>query len=347
MNLRHRISLGWLIGACGLTFGGGCSGPQTPLSGASTEAKAVASLWWLFCGTGIVVLALVLIWLSVVIFRGRRFPAAAVADQPPVPPEAPSTRRMTRFVISAVIATIVVLFGLLLADFSVGRALQPPDTTTALTIKITARQWWWQIEYEDPDPLKIVTTANELHLPVGRPVQLLLQSSDVIHSFWIPNLQGKKDLVPGHPTSLWITPDRVGKFRGQCAEFCGYQHAHMGLLAVVETPEDFARWQEAQRQSAPAPSTETQRLGQQVFLTRTCAMCHTIQGTLANSRVGPPLTHVASQQTIAAGSFPNTRGHLAGWILDPQALKPGVRMPPNPLSPDELHALLDYLEILK
>jgi cytochrome c oxidase subunit 2 len=232
-------------------------------------------------------------------------------------------------------------------SFSVGRALTPPQTGDALTIKITGRQWWWQIEYLDRQASKTFTTANELHLPVGRPVQLLLQSADVIHSFWVPSLHGKRDLVPGHQTALWITPERIGSFRGQCAEFCGYQHAHMGLIVVVESPEDFAKWQDAQRQPAPEPMTDSQRQGREVFLKRSCAMCHTIQGTDANSRVGPPLTHLASQQMIAAGSFPNNRGHLAGWILDPQAMKPGVRMPPNQLSADELHALLDYLESLK
>jgi cytochrome c oxidase subunit II len=242
---------------------------------------------------------------------------------------------------------VVILIGLLTADFAVGRSLQQRHDKDALTIKITGRQWWWQIEYQDAEPQNVFTTANELHLPLGRPVKLLLQSQDVIHSFWIPSLQGKKDLVPGVPTSLWMTPDRVGTFRGQCAEFCGYQHAHMGLLAVVETPDEFARWQDAQRKPAASPTTELQRQGQQVFLTRTCSMCHTIQGTPANSHVGPPLTHLASQQTIAAGSFPNTRGHLAGWIMNPQALKPGVRMPANPLNGDELHALLEYLGMLK
>jgi cytochrome c oxidase subunit II len=333
--------------AATLSFVAGCSGPQTPLAPASREAQNIEGLWWLFVGVSVVVFAFVTVWLLLVIFRGRREWAAQVASEPPLSTEGPRTKSMTILVVSAVVATIVILFGLLVADFSVGRSLQPPQTTKALTIKITGRQWWWQIEYLDPEPVKGFITANELHLPVGQPVQLLLQSADVIHSFWIPNLQGKKDLIPGHQTSLWLTPDRVGTFRGQCAEFCGYQHAHMRLLAIVETPEEFGRWQEAQRQSAPAPSNDSQRHGQHVFLSKTCAMCHTIQGTPANSRIGPPLTHLASQQTIAAGSFPNNRGHLAGWILDPQALKPGVRMPPNQLSPDDLQALLDYLESLK
>jgi cytochrome c oxidase subunit 2 len=343
----RRQSLFALHAACLAVAFTGCTGPQNPLGPASAEAQHVAALWWIFFGVTVTVFGLVVLWLALAVIRGARVDARRVADHPPISPEQPGVRRMTVLIAGLVGATVVVLFALLVADFSVGRALQPPQTTQALTVKITGRQWWWQIEYEDPDPTKGFMTANELHLPLGQPVQLILQSSDVIHSFWIPNLQGKKDLVPGHQTSLWITPDRAGTFRGQCAEFCGYQHAHMGLLAVVEPTAEFAHWQEAQRQSAPPPTSDSQKHGQQVFLTRTCAMCHAIQGTPANSRVGPPLTHLASQRTLAAGSFPNNRGHLAGWIVDAQAMKPGVRMPPNQLSPDELYALLDYLEMLK
>jgi cytochrome c oxidase subunit II len=345
MNLT-RATFAFSSGTIAL-LAGGCSGPQTPLRPASPEAAHVAALWWLFFGVCMTVFILVLAWLLFVIFRRNRPPLASLRDELPVHEQPDRDRRMTRLVGSAIGATAIILFALLLADFSVGRALHPPARGDALTIKVTGRQWWWQFEYQDRQADRSFITANELHLPLGRPVQLLLQSSDVIHSFWIPSLQGKRDLVPGHQTALWITPDRAGTYRGQCAEFCGYQHAHMGLVAVVETPEEFARWQEAQRKSAPPPTTDSQRLGQQIFLTRTCAMCHAIQGTPANSRVGPPLTHLASQQTIAAGTFPNTRGHLAGWILDAPSLKPGVRMPPNPLAPDELYALLDYLAILK
>lgn len=346
--MKHRRAWIAVAGAAALTVAAsGCTGPQNPLAPASAEARHVAGLWWIFFDVTVVVFGLVLLWLALAVIRGRRSDAARVAVHPPISPERPGTRPMTFFVGSLVGATLIVLFTLLVVDFSVGRTLQPPQTTRALTVKITGAQWWWRIEYQDPDPTKGFITANELHLPVGQPVQLLLQSNDVIHSFWLPNLQGKKDLVPGHQTSLWITPDRVGVFRGQCAEFCGYQHAHMGLLAVVETAAEFAQWQEAQRRPAPAPVTEGQKHGQQIFLTRTCAMCHAIQGTSANSRIGPPLTHLASHQTIAAGSFPNTRGYLGGWIVDAPAMKPGVRMPANPLSPDELYALLDYLETLK
>jgi cytochrome c oxidase subunit 2 len=320
---------------------------QSVLGPASAEAGQINRLWWWFLAVLTGVFLLVLLWLGLAVWRAVRIERSAAAGVS-LPPSKPGAEKAMIGIVSAAVGvTVLILFGLLFADFTIGRALRPPETGGALTIKITGKQWWWQIEYEDAEPSKIFQTANELHLPQGRPVQLLLQSNDVIHSFWIPGLQGKKDLIPGHQTSLWITAERSGLFRGQCAEFCGYQHAHMGLLAVVESPEDFARWQEAQRQSAPPPTAASAQRGQEVFLHRTCAMCHAIQGTPADSHVGPPLTHLATQQTIAAGSFPNTRGYLAGWILDPQALKPGTRMPPNPLSPDELRDLLDYLDTLK
>jgi cytochrome c oxidase subunit 2 len=200
----------------------------------------------------------------------------------------------------------------------------------------------WNIQHQTGKREK-----NELHVPTGRPILFQLRSTDVIHSFWIPNLQGKKDLVPGRPTSLWMQIGRPGIYRGQCAEFCGYQHAHMGLLIVAESPEQFAAWQQAQRTVPPAPATERQKRGQQLFLTGSCVLCHTIAGTLARSRVGPPLTHLASQQTIGAGVVANTRENLARWIRDPHTMKPGVRMPQNFLAQEDLAALLDYLATLK
>jgi cytochrome c oxidase subunit 2 len=326
----------------------GCHGPRAILSPASREARVVENLWWLYLGVAGAVLGVVLLFLLGAIRRAQRQrasadgPAAAILE-----PTAATERRLTRVVGSATAVTIGLLLVLLVADFAAGRTLGPSSVPGPLTIRITGRQWWWELEYDDPAPANTIRTANELHLPRGRPVQLILRSSDVIHSFWLPNLQGKRDLIPGKTQTLWFTPDRLGEFRGQCAEFCGYQHAHMRLVAVVESPEDFARWQEAQRRPAPEPVTDSQRRGRDVFLQTSCVLCHTIAGTVAASRVGPPLTHLASQITLGAGSFPNTRGHLAGWILDPQAMKPGVRMPQNPLGADELYALLDYLGTLK
>ena len=214
-------------------------------------------------------------------------------------------------------------------------------------MRVTGHQWWWQVDYQDPIHSRRLTTANEIHVPVGRRVRLEVRSADVIHSFWAPNLHGKIDLIPGYGGATSFRADRAGVYRGRCAEYCGLQHAKMDFVIVAEPPERFAAWYEAQLRSAPAPADTLQQKGQQVFLSKGCALCHTIRGTPAGSRVGPDLTHLASRRTIAAGTLPNTRGHLAGWVSDPQKIKPGVKMPPNQLASDELHALLDYLQSLK
>jgi cytochrome c oxidase subunit 2 len=203
------------------------------------------------------------------------------------------------------------------------------------------------VRYEDPQASRSLTTANEIRIPVGRPVRLKLSSRDVIHSFWVPNLHGKKDLVPGHQTLTWFQADTPGVYRGQCAEFCGQQHAKMGMLVIAEPPERFAAWYERQLLPAAEPADSVAAAGQRLFLAKGCVLCHAVRGTPAGSRLGPDLTHLASRLTIAAGTLPNTRGHLAGWVVDPQRLKPGVRMPPNQLAPAELHALLGYLESLR
>jgi cytochrome c oxidase subunit 2 len=178
-------------------------------------------------------------------------------------------------------------------------------------------------------------------------VEFVLRSADVIHSFWVPNLAGKKDLFPGRLTRLFVRADRVGAYTGQCAEFCGNQHASMRFQVIVDPPERFQQWLAAQRTPAAAPVTAEQRRGQAVFLGTTCVMCHSVQGTPARSHVGPDLTHVASRRWIASGFLPNTRAHLAGWVADPQRIRPGVRMPMNPLPPQDLRALLEYLESLR
>jgi cytochrome c oxidase subunit 2 len=220
-------------------------------------------------------------------------------------------------------------------------------TEKAVRIRATGHQWWWEFRYDDPTPSNMFTTANEIHIPIGRPVEFELQSTDVIHSFWIPNLHGKRDMIPGHPTRTVLQADKAGTYWGQCAEFCGYEHAKMRFKVVAESDADFQKWLAAARQPAAEPTTDSQKKGRAIFLGRTCVMCHTIGGTIAGAMTGPELTHLASRSKIAAGTLPNTRGYLAGWIANPQQIKPGVRMPPNALPPDELQALLDYLESLK
>ena len=216
-----------------------------------------------------------------------------------------------------------------------------------MIIEVNARQWWWDVRYANPVPSQIVVTANEIHIPVGRPIMFRLNSSDVIHSFWVPNLHGKTDMIPGRTLETWIQADHAGMYHGQCAEFCGHQHAHMAFVIVAEPIEQFQAWYQAQLRSAPAPATESQINGQKVFMSKPCVMCHRIQGTDAGGRLGPDLTHVASRQTIAAGTLQNTRDHLTKWITNSQDIKPGNRMPPIPVDSNELNALLDYVQSLK
>jgi cytochrome c oxidase subunit 2 len=217
-----------------------------------------------------------------------------------------------------------------------------------LTIKVTAHQYWWQVEYQGGDaPSAWVTGANELYLPIGEPVRLQLTSADVIHSLWIPSLHGKRDLIPGRTAETWIQADRAGVFRGECAEFCGLEHARMALEVVAVTPAEHAAWLDRQREPARSPDSRQAMRGREVFMSQTCAMCHTVAGTPAGGTAGPDLTHVASRGTLAAGTIPNTRGHLAGWIADPHRIKPGARMPGNLMAPEDLQALVAYLEILE
>jgi len=322
---------------------------QSALNPAGEQGGSIAKLWWIYFWVLTVIFILVAIFLFLAMLPRRSREPAGQSDQPSQSRE----RSIATVVIGAVIASIVVLFVLLLIDFFAVRsiyALNDQNTADAdpLTIKITGHQWWWQVEYEnESEPSKAMTTANELHVPIGRPVKLTLQSSDVIHSFWVPNIHGKKDLVPGHPTEMWLKATQPGTFRGQCAEFCGLQHAHMRLTFIAETTQAFEQWMQSSSSDAPQPTTDTQQRGLQVFMSNQCMMCHTINGTNARATVGPDLTHIGSRDMLAAGSIPNTRGYLAGWIANPQNINPGVRMPPNTLPSDDLNALLDYLESLK
>jgi cytochrome c oxidase subunit 2 len=214
-------------------------------------------------------------------------------------------------------------------------------------VRVIARQWWWELQYQADPPSQMVITANELHIPVGKPVLLELESRDVIHSFWVPALHGKRDLIPGHPSTTYLRADQPGVYRGQCAEFCGDQHARMGLLVVAEPPEVFQQWLAHARAPAPEPADEVTRRGREVFLRGPCVMCHAVSGTIAAATNGPDLTHVAGRRTLAGATVANVPGNLAGWILDAQAIKPGNHMPPLPLPAPDLQALLAYLETLR
>ena len=309
---------------------------------ASAQARAVAGLWWWMFGVGMV------IWLGVTVLalwaarakRGQR----ESDDLYHLPPE--THRRLERVVAGGVFATILILAGFLIYDFSVGRLLaqHPPR---AITINVIGHQWWWEIQYDDPDPSKRVGTANEIHVPVGEPVQFKLSAADVIHSIWAPNLNGKRDLIPGYVSSWWFTADTAGIYRGQCAEFCGLQHAQMAFYIVAEPPVKFAAWLAAASTPNDPPTDSTLVAGKQVFMSSGCAVCHSIGGTEAHASVGPDLTHFKSRTSLAAGTLANTRANLTRWIENPAAIKPGVRMPALPFKPAELNALVSYLETLK
>jgi cytochrome c oxidase subunit 2 len=320
-----------------------CGGPQSSLDPAGPQAGRISGLWWeFFSVSGVVYAIVMLVLIGAVAIRGRR------TFTPPILQPPPFWESIRAWIIGgAILATTVILFFVLISDHIVGRDLRNFPTENAVKIRATGHQWWWEFRFEDSTPSNIFTTANEIHIPVGRPIEFELQSPDVIHSFWIPNLHGKRDMIPGHPTRTILQADKAGTYWGQCAEFCGYQHAKMRFKVVAEPDADYQKWLAASRQPAAEPTTDSQKKGRAIFLGRSCVMCHTIEGTIAGAMVGPELTHLASRSKIAAGSLPNTRGYLAGWVANPQQIKPGVRMPPNPLPPNDLQALLDYLESLK
>ncbi len=340
--------------ACAFVSASAQQGPQTALAPTGTQARNIGGLWWLFFYVLSAVWVLVMIATALAVLYGRRnreeSEPKAVEGEPPLPdvePDPAAERRRTAWVGGAVGVTAVVLFVFLVSSFLTGRAVSSMSTGDSVYIEVTGHQWWWEVRYIDPTASNTFTTANEIHIPVGRPVQIKLHSADVIHSFWVPNLAGKKDLIPGKDATLMLKADREGTYRGQCAEFCGHQHAHMAFLVVAESPEKFRAWQEQQRQPSAQPSDDLQRRGQQVFLSSPCVMCHTVTGTQAGSKVGPDLTHVGSRSTIAAATLQNTPGNVGGWVSDAQGVKPGCRMPPNNLSPDDLQAVIAYLQSLK
>jgi cytochrome c oxidase subunit II len=255
--------------------------------------------------------------------------------------------RITRTVAAATIVTALTLVFFTVINFAAARGLGPTRGPDAITVDVIGHQWWWEFQYRDVTPSDWVNSPNELHIPVGVRVALNVSSRDVIHSFWVPNLQGKRDLIPGMTTRFWIQADAPGTYRGQCAEFCGFQHAQMALLVVAEPMDEFLAWIANQRKPAREPATDDERRGRDLFLQSSCVLCHTIRGTDAGSRVGPELTHVASRQSIAAGTLPNTRQDLERWIADPHAVKPGVRMPASPLAGADLQAVVTFVRSLQ
>ena len=349
-------------------------GRQSALETAGPAAHRIGDLWNFMLWFGTVVTVLVFAAFAWALFRRRPQGFRAEADHPAdlrgerandesggrgaTERGRPRSERIgVRVMVGAgivfpaialgavLVFTMRTLGAVTLPSHSVARLDEPP-APGELVIEVTGRQYWWEVRYLDREPQRAFDTANELRIPVGRPVTVRLRSGDVIHSFWVPGLHGKMDLIPGRVNAIAIEADRPGVWRGQCAEFCGQQHAKMAFAVVAEPAAAFEAWAARQREGARAPVDSAALADQGVFLSSGCVLCHAVRGTPARARAGPDLTHIASRLTLAAGTLPNSPGHLYGWIANPQALKPGSTMPPVPLDARELHAIVRYLRTL-
>jgi cytochrome c oxidase subunit II len=308
------------------------------LTGAGPIAAAQAMLgWWLLVVSGVVVLVVTVLVLAGA-FRGHS------NETPAVEREGTGVRWV---VVGGMIVPAIVLALTFAFTIATENATAAPPKIAGMTVEIIGHRWWWEVRYPEGGQGQTIITANEIHVPAGVPVRLELSSVDVIHSFWIPRLAGKTDVVPGQRNVAWIQADKPGVYRGACTEYCGLQHSNMAAFVVAESVEQFKQWMRAQRDVVSAPSDSDAARGLAVFQKSSCTACHTIRGTSAVGRIGPDLTHLVSRMTIAGGSLENTRGNLAGWIANPQSIKPGNDMPTAPLRGTELQALVAYLETLK
>jgi cytochrome c oxidase subunit II len=309
---------------------------QSILNPRGSAAESIHGLGELMLLIGVIVWFVVAGATVAALFRRRR------AD-----PEGDG-RRATWFVaIAGAIIPAVVIVAVTVQSTLVLDEIDPGRAGDDTVIQVTGHQYWWEVRYPDQD----VVTANEVHIPVGEKVRLQITSDDVIHSFWVPELSGKTDMIPGRSNTMWLETDQPGTYWGQCAEFCGQQHALMRLVVVAHEPEEFEGWVAAQQEPAPITpageeSTQVAR-GREVFMSSSCVYCHAVEGTAAAGELGPDLTHLASRESLAAGILPNDRGNLAAWIVDPQSIKPGNLMPGTDIEGEELQDLLAYLESLE
>jgi cytochrome c oxidase subunit 2 len=332
----RRLSLAVVVaGAAGAI--GGCGGRQSIVEPASKQSHDVAVLWWFMLGAaGIVFFGAVALLGIAWVRRGTRgLPLFGER-------EGIAEGMVLMFGIAIPVVTLVALFGVS-NIWLIGETSPPRPSTTRMTIHVIGHQFWWEVRYVGTD----VVTANEIHIPVDTRVDVITTTADVIHSFWVPELNRKIDTIPGMHNRILLDGDRLGDFRGQCAQFCGPQHAHMAFEVYVQRPAAFRSWLAGQERAAAPPASASARAGQRQFMSDQCASCHTIAGTAAQGTVGPNLTHVASRVSLASDEIPNTPGRLAAWLRDPQAIKPGNRMPDLGLSSAQIHELVTYLETLR
>lgn len=304
---------------------------QSVLHPAGADADVIGQFAWVLFGAGLIIFLAVLALLGLSLRRH---------DAP---------LRSGLWIAGGGIVLPVVLLTILLG-WSTWRSagLVPQSSDKALAISVTAKMWWWDVHYRDPASGREIATANEIRIPVGRTVYLGLNAADVIHSLWVPALAGKRDMIPGRVTGLTLRADKPGVYRGQCAEYCGTQHAHMALHVVALAPAEYEAWLARQAKPARAPEAGLPLRGRAVFFEQRCQNCHTIRGVAESAHLGPDLTHVGSRMQIGAGLLRNHGGALASWIADPQVLKPGVFMPAaSGIDGESLRALAAYLEGLE
>ena len=314
---------------------------QSMVHPAGPAAEEIAQLWWLMLGAFTGVFLLVMVLLVYAISRRSRPMASFETGTIPNVGTTPPWGGTGFIVAGGIILPIMVLTPLFIYSLTASARLRTP--TDALTIRVVGHMWWWEVRYPDSG----IVTANEIHIPAGKPVRLELASADVIHSFWVPRLNGKRDMIPGVENVFWIQADEPGVYRGQCGEYCGTQHANMAFEVIALPPAEFGAWLVAKAEIISEPESSTTERGLQVFLKAGCVQCHAIQGTRAVANAGPDLTHLGSRRTIGGALLPNTRGNLAGWISDPQAIKPGAKMPRSYLNGEDLQSLVSYLESLQ
>jgi cytochrome c oxidase subunit II len=320
--------------AAGCTQWADATLPQTTVVPASDVARHILDLYQLIFWMAVVVFVGVEGFLVYTIFRYQRRADNQIPTQ---------THGNTRLEVAWTIIPSIILLVIAIPTIPTIFYQDTVPPTATQRVRVVGHQWWWEFQYPDLG----VVTANELHLPVGQTVRFDLTSADVIHSFWIPRMGGKMDVVPTHTNLLWFTPEQTGEFYGQCVEFCGIQHANMRMRLFVDTPEAFQAWVQQQRAEAPPPPEVNIQRGVQLFQLGACVGCHTIRGTAARGTVGPDLTHIGSRTTIAAGMLDNNPQNLKRWLQDPQGVKTGAKMPNLGLSDADAEALSAYLLSLR
>jgi cytochrome c oxidase subunit II len=331
--IRRRLP-GLLLLAVAL-LASGCGNAPSTLDARGPAAASIAVLWWVLLALGTVIF---LIFTAYLLYAAVR----------PVPERGPRwlVGADERYVVVwGIGVTAVVLLVVLGFTVWAGADTYRPPVEPELTIEVIGHQYWWEVRY--PEAEATVITANEIHMPAGRPVRFLLTSGDVIHSFWVPQLHGKMDQIPGRTNEFWLEADEPGEYRGICAEFCAIQHAQMHFLLIAEAEEDFQAWLAGNAQVPGDAAARGVEAGEGVFVRANCIACHAVRGLREPTDLGPDLTNFATRRTLAAGMQVNDRENLRQWILNPHQSKPGVRMPATPLPDEELEALLDYLESLE